>query len=141
MEPSSPTVARRALALRLKERRRELGVNVKTITDQLGFTRNYWSAIENDRTRPERQQAWEQSLLANRDALVPVEHHTIGTIPLPNTPVKLSRTPGGIKGTSPDMGQHSTEVLEELLGLDAGAVRELIAREVVRDERAEVELG
>ena len=79
--------------------------------------------------------------IVERDTLVPVEHHTIGTIPLPNTPVKLSRTPGGIRGTSPDMGQHSREVLEELLGLDAAAVDDLIAREVVRDERAAVELG
>lgn len=79
--------------------------------------------------------------LEDRDALVPVEHHTIGTIPLPNTPVKLSRTPGGIKGTSPDMGQHSAEVLGELLGLEAGAIQELIAREVVRNERAPVDLG
>jgi CoA:oxalate CoA-transferase len=79
--------------------------------------------------------------VAEREALVPTPHHTIGTIPLTNTPVKLSRTPGGIKGTSPDMGQHSREVLEELLGLDRDAVAELIAREVVRDERAPVELG
>lgn len=79
--------------------------------------------------------------VAERGSLVPTPHHTIGTIPLTNTPVKLSRTPGGIKGTSPDMGQHTSEVLEELLGLDADAVRELIAREVVRDERGDVELG
>ena len=79
--------------------------------------------------------------VAAREALVPVPHHTIGTIPLPNTPVKLSRTPGGIKGTSPDMGQHTREVLEELLGLDGGAIDELLQRDVVRDERAEVELG
>jgi transcriptional regulator with XRE-family HTH domain len=50
VEPTSPTVARRVLALRLKERRHELGISVKTITDQLGFSRNYWSAIENDRS-------------------------------------------------------------------------------------------
>ncbi len=47
---SSPTVARWELALRLRERRRELGIDVKTITDQLEFSRNYWSAVENDRT-------------------------------------------------------------------------------------------
>ncbi len=79
--------------------------------------------------------------LASREALVPVEHHTIGTIPLPNTPVKLSRTPGGIKGTSPDMGQHSREVIAELLGLDAATIDALVTREVVHDERAPVELG
>ena len=48
--PSSPTVARWELSLRIRERRRELGLEVKTITSQLGFSRNYWSAVENDRT-------------------------------------------------------------------------------------------
>ena len=49
MAPQSPTVAGWELGLRLRERRQELGVDVKTITEVLGFSRNYWSAIENDR--------------------------------------------------------------------------------------------
>ncbi len=76
-----------------------------------------------------------------REMLVPVEHHTFGAVPLINTPVKLSRTPGGIKGTSPDMGQHTREVLSELLGLDGAAIDELVAGEVVREERAPVDLA
>ena len=47
--PSSPTVASWELSLRLRERRIELGVDVSTITARLGFTRNYWSAVENER--------------------------------------------------------------------------------------------
>ena len=73
--------------------------------------------------------------------IVPVQHHTFGAVPLINTPVKLSRTPGGIKGTSPDMGQHTREVLSELLSLDGAAVDELVAGEVVREERAPVDLA
>lgn len=79
--------------------------------------------------------------LRAREMLVPVEHHTLGTIPLPNTPVKLSRTPGGVRGSSPDMGQHTREVLAELIGLDGAAVDGLLEREIVRDRRAPVELG
>ena len=45
----SPVVAGWELALRLKRRREELGLDVNTITDELRFTRNYWSAIENER--------------------------------------------------------------------------------------------
>ncbi|MEX2158526.1 MAG: CaiB/BaiF CoA-transferase family protein [Dehalococcoidia bacterium] len=52
-----------------------------------------------------------------RDMLVDTPHEQIGTIPLANTPVKLSRTPGGIRGTSPSMGQHTDDVLRALLGL------------------------
>jgi transcriptional regulator with XRE-family HTH domain len=47
--PSSPTVARWELVLRLRERREQIGMEVKEITQALGFTRNYWSAVENDR--------------------------------------------------------------------------------------------
>jgi len=52
-----------------------------------------------------------------REMLVEVEHPVIGRLPLANTPVKLSRTPGGIKGPSPAVGQHTDEVLRALLGL------------------------
>jgi CoA:oxalate CoA-transferase len=79
--------------------------------------------------------------VAARGSLVPVEHHTLGRVPLPDTPVRLSRTPGGIRGTSPDMGADSRDVLAELLGLDAAAIDDLVQREVVREERAPVELG
>ncbi|HKN99074.1 MAG TPA: Scr1 family TA system antitoxin-like transcriptional regulator [Pseudonocardiaceae bacterium] len=45
----SPVVAGWELALRLRRRREELGLDVKAITDELGFSRNYWSAVENER--------------------------------------------------------------------------------------------
>jgi transcriptional regulator with XRE-family HTH domain len=47
--PPSPVVANWELVLRLRERREQLGISVKDLTDTLGFTRNYWSAIENER--------------------------------------------------------------------------------------------
>ncbi|MBM4411228.1 MAG: CoA transferase [Chloroflexi bacterium] len=76
-----------------------------------------------------------------REMFVPVAHHTFGAVPLTNTPVKLSRTPGGLRGTSPDMGQHSREVLAELLDIDAARLDDLVARQVVWEERPAVELG
>lgn len=45
----SPVVAGWELALRLRRRREELRLDVKAITEGLGFTRNYWSAVENER--------------------------------------------------------------------------------------------
>ena len=76
-----------------------------------------------------------------RDMFVPVPHHTFGTVPLTNTPVKLSRTPGGIRGTSPGMGEHSREVLAELLHIEPRRLDDLVARQVVWEQRPEVELG
>ncbi|GAB3443405.1 Scr1 family TA system antitoxin-like transcriptional regulator [Actinophytocola sediminis] len=49
MPPSSPTVASWELVLRLRARREQIGIEVKEITQALGFSRNYWSAVENDR--------------------------------------------------------------------------------------------
>ncbi|MGH3493288.1 MAG: Scr1 family TA system antitoxin-like transcriptional regulator [Sciscionella sp.] len=49
MPPSSSTVASWELALRLRQRRDQLGIDVRTITAALGFSRNYWSAVENER--------------------------------------------------------------------------------------------
>lgn len=49
MALASPIVAGWELVLRLRERRDQVGVEVKHITQALGFSRNYWSAIENER--------------------------------------------------------------------------------------------
>ena len=50
MVPSSPVVALWLLVRLLRMRRLELGIDVKTITQELSFSRNYWSAIEHERT-------------------------------------------------------------------------------------------
>jgi transcriptional regulator with XRE-family HTH domain len=45
----SPVVANWELVIRLRERREQLGITVNDITNELNFTRNWWSAIENER--------------------------------------------------------------------------------------------
>lgn len=60
-----------------------------------------------------------------REMLVEVEHPRIGRFPLPNTPVKLSRTPGGVRGPSPSLGQDTDDVLRDLLGLGNGEIARL----------------
>ena len=45
----SSTVARWELALRIKKRRDELGLKADQISKELGFTRNFFSAVENER--------------------------------------------------------------------------------------------
>ena len=79
--------------------------------------------------------------VAAREMLPEIDHKTFGATPLANTPIKMSRTPGGIKGTAPDMGEHSREVLSELLGMSERQLADLISNQVVWEERPEVELG
>jgi CoA:oxalate CoA-transferase len=76
-------------------------------------------------------QAAEHPQVLARGMLVEVEHPRIGRLKLPDTPVKLSRTPGGIKGPSPALGQDTYEVLSALLGLSAEELAELAEAGVI----------
>jgi CoA:oxalate CoA-transferase len=60
-----------------------------------------------------------------------VTHHTAGTIPIADTPLRLSRSETGIKGPPPDFGQDTAAVLEELLGLTNSEVAALEAEGIV----------
>jgi CoA:oxalate CoA-transferase len=66
-----------------------------------------------------------------RRMLVEVEHPRIGSLTVPDTPVKLSRTPGGVIGPPPALGQHTREVLSSLLGLSQVELDELAADGVI----------
>ncbi len=50
-----------------------------------------------------------------RQMLVHVEHPAVGAHTLAALPVKLSRTPAGIDSPAPVLGQHTEEVLRQLL--------------------------
>jgi CoA:oxalate CoA-transferase len=76
-------------------------------------------------------QAAEHPQVVARRMLVEVEHPRIGRLKLPDTPVKLSRTPGGIKGPPPALGQHTHEVLSTLLGLSEEELAELATAGVI----------
>jgi crotonobetainyl-CoA:carnitine CoA-transferase CaiB-like acyl-CoA transferase len=53
------------------------------------------------------------------------------TLEVPAIAPKLGRTPGGTRWAGPEVGAHTEEVLNELLGLDAAEIRELRDRGVL----------
>jgi formyl-CoA transferase len=59
-----------------------------------------------------------------------VKHRTLGTLRVQNLPVTLSRTPGEVRTATPEAGEHTDEVLEEL-GYSEAAIEELRAAQVV----------
>ncbi len=69
--------------------------------------------------------------IAARAMLQPVEHPKGITLTLVDLPVKLSRTPGGIKGPPPTVGQNTRAVLRELGGLDDARIEALLAAGIV----------
>jgi CoA:oxalate CoA-transferase len=50
-----------------------------------------------------------------RQIMVEVEHKTAGMVKMPGFPIKMSKTPGEIRYTAPLLGEHTIEILKELL--------------------------
>ncbi|MFN8508426.1 MAG: CaiB/BaiF CoA-transferase family protein [Dehalococcoidia bacterium] len=72
--------------------------------------------------------------VAHREMLQDVTHRSAGTVRIANTPLRMSRSESGIKGPPPDFGEHTAEVLRDLLGLSDGEIEGLKARGVVATE-------
>jgi CoA:oxalate CoA-transferase len=66
-----------------------------------------------------------------RDMVVDVEHPVAGHLRMPGLPIKLSETPGEVRRPAPLLGQHTAEVLAELLGFDDGRVDALRAAHAI----------
>ena len=60
-----------------------------------------------------------------------VEHPTCGPMKLVNTPVKYSYSKPSIRTPPPLLGQHTDEILRDIVGLDDGAIKGLKAEGVV----------
>lgn len=65
--------------------------------------------------------------VAARRALVEVEHPAAGKVKMVGPPIRLSETPGDVRRPSPTLGQHTDEILAEVLGLDASGIAALRA--------------
>jgi crotonobetainyl-CoA:carnitine CoA-transferase CaiB-like acyl-CoA transferase len=67
-----------------------------------------------------------------RHALHDVEHPKVGRVRVVGSPVRMSRTPARTPGASPVHGQHTAEVLREVLGMDADEIRRLAGSGIVQ---------
>ena len=66
-----------------------------------------------------------------REMIAQIEHATIGSLRVLGVPVKLSDTPGAVRTPPPLLGQHTRDVLQRDLGLDAAAIDALHAQRVI----------
>ncbi|HEY7294241.1 MAG TPA: CaiB/BaiF CoA-transferase family protein [Dehalococcoidia bacterium] len=69
--------------------------------------------------------------VAARGMLTGITHPKGMSLTIVDTPVKLSRTPGGIKGPPPTVGQDTRTVLRELGGLDEARIEALLDAGIV----------
>ena len=66
-----------------------------------------------------------------RGSLVEFDHPQAGRVRAVGTPVRLSKTPGAMRTPAPLHGQHTHEVLREVLGMNAGEIAALGAAGVI----------
>ncbi len=72
---------------------------------------------------------------AARGMFVPVEHPVAGSFLVTGPPVKLSATPGAVRGPAPQLGEHTREALARLLDLTEPELDPLEAAGVISQAR------
>ncbi len=70
-----------------------------------------------------------------RGSMVDIDHPKIGKTRVVGPVAKLSETPATIRRLSPSLGEHTAEVLRDLLGMDAAAIAALRADGVIATEK------
>ena len=71
------------------------------------------------------KQVFEEPQVIARGMKIEVEHASAGKVPLMGSPMRFSETPPELKLPPPTLGQHNSEVLKGVLGLDDAAVARL----------------
>ena len=77
------------------------------------------------------RQVFEEPQAIARGLRFDLPHPTAGSVPLVASPMRFSATPVEQKLPPPTLGQHTDEVLRDVLGLDASAIAELRASRIV----------
>lgn len=69
--------------------------------------------------------------VAHRGYFVTLDHTEIGEVPYDGLQAQLSRTPGRLRKPAPCVGEDTYTVLEDILGMDADEIGDLLAAEAV----------
>ena len=77
------------------------------------------------------QEVFENEQVIARGIELSVPHPTTGTMKLVASPMHLSKTPVEIRMPPPTLGQHTDEILQERLNLDADAIAALHQKGIV----------
>jgi crotonobetainyl-CoA:carnitine CoA-transferase CaiB-like acyl-CoA transferase len=77
------------------------------------------------------KQVFEEPQVIARGVKIELEHAAAGKVPLIASPMRFSGTPLEYKRPPPTLGQHTSEVLREVLGLDDAAIAQLRADGII----------
>jgi len=76
-------------------------------------------------------QVFDDPQVQHRQMVVELDHPNAGKVPSVANPVKFSETPVQYGAASPELGQHTDEVLQQLLNLSAEQIEQLKQQSVV----------
>ena len=71
------------------------------------------------------QRLFSDPQVLHRGMRAEVPHPTLGTLRLGGIPIKYAATPAAIRLPPPLLGQHTDEILADVLGYSAGQIKEL----------------
>ncbi len=66
-----------------------------------------------------------------RENIVEVEHPRLGKVKIPGVVPKFSETPGSIRQIAPDLGEHTEDILKNVIGLDDESIAKLKEKKVI----------
>jgi crotonobetainyl-CoA:carnitine CoA-transferase CaiB-like acyl-CoA transferase len=65
------------------------------------------------------------------DYIVTIDHPQCGATKMVGVPVQLSETPGSVRTPAPELGQHTEEILMDVLGFDWDRISALREKQVI----------
>lgn len=77
------------------------------------------------------EQVMEDPQVHAREMVIKVEHPVAGAIKMVASPLKISTTPPTVRLPPPMLGEHSAQILDELLGMDDLSIAELHSTGVI----------
>jgi CoA:oxalate CoA-transferase len=66
-----------------------------------------------------------------REMIISTQHPVAGEVKMAGVPIKMSRTPGAVGAPPPILGEHTIEVLENLLGFQSDKIETLRSKGIV----------
>ena len=86
-------------------------------------------------------EALEDEQVRHREMVVETEHSLLGKVKTTGVPPKFSEQPGKVQGPAPLHGEHTREILSELLQWSDERIEELVRGNVVSDTKPRSEIG
>lgn len=101
-----------------------------------GKTRSEWIQVLSDAGIPSGPintvpEALNSPQTAAREMVTEIEHPTVGTMRMLGLPIRLDGTPASIRRHPPSLGEHTSEILSEYLGMNESEIDRLSAQGIV----------